>query len=864
MSYAHARKSVITFKCNICIEEATNNSELSVSGYQLYWTGPNDDSGLHGVGIAISDKLASSVMFCKPISPRVIMLRIQSKPMNFTIIGGYAPINDASDIVKDQFYAEIISCLNSTPRSDFLIAAGDWNAQLGTQSPADARVIGPFSIGTRSDNGDRLMTLLHAHELFATNTNFKHKRKHLATWKSPDGRTFNQIDHILIRQRWRSSAMDSRSYWGNDWSSDHAMVRCRLRVRFRTNKPEERTKRYNTERLKDTILRQEFQTRFQNSLVSNNRLPPWSRVCYSLHAAAEVTLGQRRSKRHPWISEGTLNLITQRRNTNDTDRLLRRDIKRSLVADKDAYWNQIADAMEHASAVGDSKKLFHIIKCSSKSKSGVSDTIKDKNGVLIETAEAKVERWKEHFDELLNRAPPTDPIDRTHLLQKPKLNIRDEAPTIDDIVKVVKTLKAGKAPGEDGIPPEFYKDGGVALTMELHKILVTVWQTGATPVSWQIAEVIPLFKKGDKALCSNYRGISLLDIALKVFEGVVIDRIKAARDSDTRENQAGFRSGRGCVDQIFALRQVIEARNEYNRPTYVGFVDFSAAFDSVDRSALWLIMEADGVPANLVSMFKAMYASTKCCVKVYNTKSTPFEVKTGVRQGGISSPMLFNWVIDWVLKTALDSHTDGVVLGEGRILTDLTFADDIALLAETPAQLQTMLDRVSDAAARVGLLISSAKTKTMICSTDQIPTFYVNGAAIENVPHFKYLGSEISTNGDGTVEIRSRIAKAQAAMSMLRCLWNNRRISIKTKKRVYMASVRPVLVYACETWPLKSEHEKKLDAFEHKMWRWILHVSYLDRVTNIEIRQRMNITETVSQAIKKASSCMARSCCSYG
>ena len=104
---------------------------------------------------------------------------------------------------------------------------------------------------------------------------------------------------------------------------------------------------------------------------------------------------------------------------------------------------------------------------------------------------------------------------------------------------------------------------------------------------------------------------------------------------------------------------------------------------------------------------------------------------------------------------------------------------------------------------------------------------------------------------DGTVEINTRIAKAYNAMIALKSLWGNRGISLSVKKRVYLASVRSVLLYACESWPVKAEHERRLDAFDHRMMRWILHVSYLDRVTNAEIRRRFNETETISTSIKR-------------
>ncbi len=168
-----------------------------------------------------------------------------------------------------------------------------------------------------------------------------------------------------------------------------------------------------------------------------------------------------------------------------------------------------------------------------------------------------------------------------------------------------------------------------------------------------------MFKKGDKRLCSTYRGISLLDIAAKVFISVLLRRFQAARDRRTRPTQSGFRPGRICVDHIFHLRPALEIRHSYQQPTAVCFVDFAAAFDSVDRRTLWRIMDEDGVPSKLLRLIKSYYSSTR----VAGQETTSFEVQSGVRQGDNMSPTPFKYAIDFVLERALRG-SQGVQVGE--------------------------------------------------------------------------------------------------------------------------------------------------------------------------------------------------------
>jgi hypothetical protein len=293
---------------------------------------------------------------------------------------------------------------------------------------------------------------------------------------------------------------------------------------------------------------------------------------------------------------------------------------------------------------------------------------------------------------------------------------------------------------------------------------------------------------------------------------------------------------------IFSLRQIVELYHEFRRPLYIAFIDFTAAFDSVDRSAIWKILLGDGVPPKLVDVLCGMYKRTACRVRVYGTESAPFEISTGVRQGALLSPTLFNYCIDWVMSSALESEpTWGISLhGLPYNLTDLDYADDVALLASSSSDLQGMLDAVSMAAARIGLSISTSKTKSMsVGSASTGVTFQVNNSDIESVNSFKYLGSEISSTGDATCDIQTRIGQATGAFNLLKdCLWSKRKISLKTKARLYDVAIRSVLLYGCETWPLKQADMQRISAFEHSCWRRILKIPYTDHVANRDVAIR--------------------------
>ena len=156
--------------------------------------------------------------------------------------------------------------------------------------------------------------------------------------------------------------------------------------------------------------------------------------------------------------------------------------------------------------------------------------------------------------------------------------------------------------------------------------------------------------------CNNWHRITLLSIPSKIMAKNIVQRLTEAVDEKLRNEQAGFRKGKGCIDQIFALRNIIEQCTEWQRQIYINFVDFEKAFDSIHRDGLWNILRMYGIPQHIVDLIKTFYANFKCRVG----KSLAFQVKTGVRQGCVMSALLFNIVIDWVMRRTIEDKTRGI------------------------------------------------------------------------------------------------------------------------------------------------------------------------------------------------------------
>ena len=151
----------------------------------------------------------------------------------------------------------------------------------------------------------------------------------------------------------------------------------------------------------------------------------------------------------------------------------------------------------------------------------------------------------------------------------------------------------------------------------LYTMFSTLWQTEIIPKDWRKCFIIPLWKrKGSSSDCSNYWGITLLSLPGKLFSMVLLDRFRNIIRKIRWPGQAVFMSDRSTIEHIFTIRQIIEKTTEFQQKAFMAFVDFRAAFDSVDWKALWWIQELTGLPEKYCRLLKVLHYGTEGCVQV--------------------------------------------------------------------------------------------------------------------------------------------------------------------------------------------------------------------------------------------------------
>ena len=189
---------------------------------------------------------------------------------------------------------------------------------------------------------------------------------------------------------------------------------------------------------------------------------------------------------------------------------------------------------------------------------------------------------------------------------------------------------------------------------------------------------IPLPKKANATKCSDHRIISLMSHILKAFLNIIQTRIYRRLDEKISDKQFGFRKGFGTREALFSIQVLIQRAQDVNADV----IDFEKAFDKVQHGRLISILRESRIDDRDTYIISKLYLQQRAIVRVENETSEEFNIRRGVRQGSILSPLLFNVYSEHLFKEALENIKDGVLIN-GEIINNLRYADDTVLIADT-------------------------------------------------------------------------------------------------------------------------------------------------------------------------------------
>ena len=277
---------------------------------------------------------------------------------------------------------------------------------------------------------------------------------------------------------------------------------------------------------------------------------------------------------------------------NEAERVKRRE--------KAGTWRKLGEELKE-DHMGTRKLLFNLASNYRGKNNNTTHYVKDKNGNILVEPEAVAGRWREYFEDLLN-------VRDSDIQQKaePRREVREESTPPISREEVERIIKKGKAAGEDGIPVELIQAAGSVAVGLLLEIFNEAYKTERIPREWQEGLVCPILKKGDKTACENHRGVTLLSHALKIYTGIIEQKLRGCVEEKLGEWQHGFRPGRGTADLIFTMKMMLEKCWEWNKSKMVLFIDLKKSFDRVNRQAMWntLRVEHYSIPEKIVRVIK--------------------------------------------------------------------------------------------------------------------------------------------------------------------------------------------------------------------------------------------------------------------
>ena len=362
--------------------------------------------------------------------------------------------------------------------------------------------------------------------------------------------------------------------------------------------------------------------------------------------------------------------------------------------------------------------------------------ILDTNGTLSDNLKETLDNWSEYYKNLYSGE--SLPIEPTSFPTPGEHEYLDKELSHIEFVDVIYSLKNYKSPGYDQILNEDIKAAVMEETSEdltspeqkiillrfIFNILSDFWFNENVPRDLKRTVLRPFLKDNDKSRNdpSNYRPISLLNTLMKIYEGIICNRIVTFLEKNHffSPYQAAYRKGRSTADQILVLHELfLEYRynsfgprgGQIRKPLYFCFLDLKKAFDTVPRRILFKKLFNAGIRGKMLRVIQNLFSANPANVLIDNFLSPEFVINRGVLQGSKLGPILFNVFINDLLNELEESRL-GAYIGPIHIPA-LGFADDIALITEHPHKLQELIDRSQSWAIKNKMSFNTPKCKVM-------------------------------------------------------------------------------------------------------------------------------------------------------
>ena len=381
---------------------------------------------------------------------------------------------------------------------------------------------------------------------------------------------------------------------------------------------------------------------------------------------------------------------------------------------------------------------------------------------------------------------------------------------------MLTSLKTNKATGPDQISSRILKDLAIEITPILTFIFQQSLNTGDVPSKWRVANISPIYKKGDRSIPSNYRPVSITSICSKIVEHIIFSHIMDHYDSHDIlvDSQHGFRPGRSCETQLTITTQDLVKALDNKKQVDAVVLDFSKAFDRVPHHRLLHKLHHYGIRNSLLLWMENFLTTRSQRVVVDGASSEWTPVTSGVPQGTVLGPLLFlSFIND--LPTGITSQL--------RL-----FADDcliyrpISSIEDTIA-LQNDLDTLHQWSTKWNMKFNTDKCHTMritLLRNTINADYHLGNSSLTMVSEYPYLGLTLTNNMSWQTHINIISAKANRMLGLIRR--NLRCCSQKLRQQAYLTLVRPHLEYCSPVWnPYTKKNIAKIENIQRQAARFV-------------------------------------------
>ena len=482
--------------------------------------------------------------------------------------------------------------------------------------------------------------------------------------------------------------------------------------------------------------------------------------------------------------------------------------------------------------------------------------VKEGNRKILKFGTGATQAWYDHFSHLFEDHTGHSK-DREYWEEKFPGEPEESLPRMDDDITweelnfTLRDLHLWKA--SFGAPYEFFRtaydsvaDGlfnpekpntvlGEVLLMLINKIF-----NEGVPNQFNKTGLITIPKEGDAKDMDNSRGIVLIHSIIKIITIIVHKRIQPALEERNFfiKEQAGFRKREECVGQATALYEILLRRKLSGKKTFLAFIDFRKAYDTVPHEGLRRKLILAGVSGKCLTFVSSLYENVTMFIRNGKQGYMKMEVLVlrGCRQGCPLSPLCFNIFINDILK---DLKGKGVsVNGLKHRIVGLLFADDLALLSPTRRKLREALACLNQSAEKNEMTFGIKKCGIMGVGDNAMALvradaalWVLGGEQIPVVDNYKYLGLVITSTLDLDEMVLSRMVKGEKAFKSLYPIMSTSRIPLYIRKTIMSACLVPVLTYGGELWGMNEERSKGLQKILTKGLKALLRLKARSNIT---------------------------------